>query len=111
MFAIVVSWLLVILMVALFVTGLHEKITVINWPLTVSYLFLPESSVIVKNCTFPQIIKKPQTLICDFFTVKTEITDLYQCPTQLYSGLVDIILGVIHNYQHFQVVKLLAFYF
>ena len=39
MFAIVVSWILVILMVALFVTGLHEKITVINWPLTVGYFF------------------------------------------------------------------------
>ena len=38
MFVIVVSWLLVILMVALFVTGLHEKITVINWPLTVCRL-------------------------------------------------------------------------
>ena len=36
MFVIVVSWLLVIIMVALFVTGLHEKITIINWPLTVS---------------------------------------------------------------------------
>ena len=40
MFVIVVSWLIVILMVALFVTGLHEKITVINWPLTVGYLFV-----------------------------------------------------------------------
>ena len=39
MFVIVVSWLVVILMVALFVTGLHEKVTVINWPLTVGYLF------------------------------------------------------------------------
>ncbi|XP_046842637.1 plasmolipin-like [Xenia sp. Carnegie-2017] len=36
MFAIVVSWLVVIIMVVLFVTGLHEKVTVINWPLTVS---------------------------------------------------------------------------
>ena len=35
MFAIVVSWLVVIIMVVLFVTGLHEKVTVINWPLTV----------------------------------------------------------------------------
>ena len=55
MFAIVVSWLLVILMVALFITGLHEKLTVINWPLTVGYLFLPESSVMVENCTSPPI--------------------------------------------------------
>ncbi|XP_046842629.1 plasmolipin-like [Xenia sp. Carnegie-2017] len=35
MFAIVVSWLVVIIMVVLFVTGLHEKVTFINWPLTV----------------------------------------------------------------------------
>ena len=35
MFVIVVSWLVVILLVVLFITGLHEKITVINWPLTV----------------------------------------------------------------------------
>ncbi|XP_028392019.1 plasmolipin-like [Dendronephthya gigantea] len=34
MFVIVVSWLLVILMAVLFVSGLHEKISVINWPLT-----------------------------------------------------------------------------
>ncbi len=60
MFAIVVSWLLVILMVALFVTGLHERITVINWPLTVGYLFLPESSVMVENCTSPPIRKFKQ---------------------------------------------------
>ncbi|XP_028392253.1 uncharacterized protein LOC114516860 [Dendronephthya gigantea] len=36
MFVIVVSWLQVILLVVLFVTGLHEKISVINWPLTVA---------------------------------------------------------------------------
>lgn len=35
MFVIVVSWLVVILLVVLFITGLHEKITAINWPLTV----------------------------------------------------------------------------
>ena len=39
MFVIVVSWLLVIIMVAFFITGLHEKITIINWPLTVSICF------------------------------------------------------------------------
>ena len=36
MFVIVVSWLLVMIMVAFFITGLHEKITIINWPLTVA---------------------------------------------------------------------------
>ena len=36
MFAIVVSWLVVMIMVAFFITGLHEKITIINWPLTVA---------------------------------------------------------------------------
>ncbi|XP_046842507.1 proteolipid protein 2-like isoform X2 [Xenia sp. Carnegie-2017] len=35
MFAIVVSWIVVIVMVVVFVVGLHEKITVINWPMTV----------------------------------------------------------------------------
>ena len=35
MFAIVVSWIVVIVMVVVFVIGLHEKITVINWPMTV----------------------------------------------------------------------------
>ncbi|XP_046842630.1 uncharacterized protein LOC124436706 [Xenia sp. Carnegie-2017] len=35
MCAIVVSWLFVIIIVVLFVTGLHEKVTLINWPLTV----------------------------------------------------------------------------
>ena len=44
MFVIVVSWLIVILMVALFVTGLHEKVTVINWPLTVGSCLLLELS-------------------------------------------------------------------
>ena len=44
MFVIVVSWLIVILMVALFVTGLHEKVTIINWPLTVCRLSVFYSS-------------------------------------------------------------------
>ncbi|XP_046843272.1 uncharacterized protein LOC124437343 [Xenia sp. Carnegie-2017] len=35
MFAIVVSWIVVMVMVAVFVSGLHEKVTIINWPLTV----------------------------------------------------------------------------
>ncbi|XP_046843405.1 uncharacterized protein LOC124437481 [Xenia sp. Carnegie-2017] len=35
MFAIVVSWIVVMVMVVVFVTGLHETVTVINWPLTV----------------------------------------------------------------------------
>jgi uncharacterized membrane protein len=45
MFVIVVSWLIVILMVALFVTGLHEKVTIINWPLTVCRLSVFYSSI------------------------------------------------------------------
>jgi hypothetical protein len=45
MFVIVVSWLIVILMVALFVTGLHEKVTVINWPLMVCRLSVFHSSI------------------------------------------------------------------
>lgn len=40
MFVIVVSWLQVILLVVLFVAGLHEKITLINWPLTVRLLII-----------------------------------------------------------------------
>ena len=35
MFAIVVSWIVVMVMVVVFEIGLHEKVTIINWPLTV----------------------------------------------------------------------------
>ena len=36
MFAVVVSWIVVVIMAVLFVSGLHEKISFINWPLAVS---------------------------------------------------------------------------
>ncbi|XP_046842638.1 uncharacterized protein LOC124436712 [Xenia sp. Carnegie-2017] len=35
MFAVVVSWIVVVIMAVLFVSGLHEKIIIINLPLTV----------------------------------------------------------------------------
>ena len=53
MFAIIVSWIVVMVTVVVFVTGLHEKVTVINWPLTVgikyqgNFVFV-ESMIVIK---------------------------------------------------------------
>ncbi|XP_046842975.1 uncharacterized protein LOC124437010 [Xenia sp. Carnegie-2017] len=50
MSALVVSWVAVIVMIVVFVSGLHEKITAINWPLTVLINMILWAAVLLVAC-------------------------------------------------------------
>ncbi|XP_046842008.1 plasmolipin-like [Xenia sp. Carnegie-2017] len=59
MFAVVVLWIVVVIMAVLFVSGLHEKISIINWPLTVFISCLTWSVMLfIAGCLLADTVRK-----------------------------------------------------
>ncbi|XP_046841998.1 uncharacterized protein LOC124436115 [Xenia sp. Carnegie-2017] len=104
MFAIVVSWIVVMVMVVVFVTGLHEKVTVINWPLTVFInmvlwgVMLLIACGVMSNTLRKYYSKKTSYTLCNFLdTDKVGVTCFHLISATVCCFIATIILAVDAN--------------